>query len=76
MLARFQDVYRFAIPIHEQPIDRTLSVVRHLRAKRSFEFDPSSVAAAYSEKESPCVAAQKKIIGTDVHYAPNALAGK
>ena len=45
-LSRFQDVYRFAIPVSDQPIDRALSIANHLWAKRAFEFAPLSAASA------------------------------
>ena len=52
-LARFQDIYRFSIPVADRPSDRTLSIAHHLWAKRSFEFFPLSMASAVNEQDSP-----------------------
>ena len=52
ILSRFQDVYRSAIPIYDQPSDRTLSIAHHIWAKRSFEFGPLGAAPAYSGQDS------------------------
>ena len=76
MLARFQDVYGFAIPVADQPSDRTLSIVHHLWMKRSMEFVPLSSVTAFSDQDSPWLLAPKKIAGTDLLYAPGASAEK
>ena len=70
MLARFQDVYGFAIPVADQPSDRTLSIVHHLWMKRSMEFVPLSSVSAYSDQDSSWLLAPKKIAGTDLLYSP------
>ena len=48
MLARFHDVYRFDTPVYDQPRDRTLSIIHHLRTNRSFEFAHLGAASAHS----------------------------
>ena len=70
MLARFQGVYGFAIPVADQPSDRTLSIVRHLWMKRSMEFAPLSSVASYSDQDSSWLLAPKKIAGADLLYSP------
>ena len=70
MMGRFQDVYRFAIPVWGQPSDRTLSLVNHLLMGRSFEFAPFSAASSCSGQDSSWLLAPKKIAGADLLYAP------
>ena len=76
MLSRPQDVYGFAIPILDQPIDRALSIAHHLRAKRSVESAPLSSVAAFSEQDSPWLTTPKKIAGADLIYQPGEVAKK
>ena len=75
-MSRFQDVYRFAIPVYDQPIDRTLSIVRRLWMGRPFEFAPLSAASVYSGQDSSWLLAPQKIAGDDLLYAPTASAKK
>ena len=77
MLARFRDIYRYQIPVADQPSDRTLSIAHHLWAKRSFEFVPPSMVSAVNEQESPWLGgASEKIQGADLLYRPLPLARK
>ena len=71
MMARFQDVHRFAILVWRQPGDRALSLVHRLWAGRSFEFAPLSAAASYIEQDSTWMLAPGKIDGADLLYASN-----
>ena len=71
MIPRFQDVYRFAIPLWGQPSDRAISLVHHLWKKRSVEFFRLGAVAAYSEQDSPWLLGKKKIDGTDLLYSPS-----
>ena len=70
MMDRFQDVYRFAIPVWGQPSDRALPLAHRLWVKRSYEFVPLSAASAYSDQDSSWLMAPKKIAGADLLYAP------
>ena len=77
MLARFHDIYKFQIPIADQPSDRTLSIAHHLWTKRSFEFVPLSMVSAVNEQDSSWLGSQpRKIQGTDLLYAPMTQARK
>ena len=76
MLARFQDVYGFAILVFDQPSDRALSLAHHLWMKRSMEFAPLGAVTSYIDQDSPWLLAPKKIAGADLLYAPGASAKK
>ena len=70
MLSRFQDEYRFTIPIYDRQICRALSIANHLWAKRPFEFTHLCAAPAYTGRDSSLILAPKKIAGADLLYAP------
>ena len=77
MLARFQDIYRFQIPVNDQPGDRALSIAHHLWAKRSFEFVPLIMVSAVTDQDSSWIGVlPKKIQGADLMYQQNDVVKK